>query len=79
MHKKMTLNDLKIGERGVVTNVSSTNLALYSKLLSMGVVPGTTVAVSNVAPTNDPIEIRARGIALSIRREEAQSISVNRS
>jgi Fe2+ transport system protein FeoA len=38
--------------------------------------PGTRVEVLRVAPLGDPIEVRVRGFALSIRRQEARGIEV---
>ena len=46
--------------------------------MEMGLLPGTTVGVVRVAPLGDPIELRVRGYALSIRRSEAESIEVER-
>jgi len=38
--------------------------------------PGTRVEVLRVAPLGDPIEVRVRGFALSIRRDEARGVEV---
>ena len=72
-----TLNDLKKGETAVVDQVSCTNKTLSSKLLSMGIVHGTLIKVIGVAPLGDPIEIRALGYTLSLRRSEAQGVSIS--
>lgn len=47
------------------------------RLMEMGLVPGTTVAVINVAPLGDPLEIEVRGSRWSIRRAEAARIRVS--
>lgn len=49
---------------------------LRRRLLEMGVLPGTAFRVERVAPLGDPIEIRVRGYALSLRRAEAAHILV---
>lgn len=72
-----TLNDLKKGETAVVAQVSCANKTLSSKLLSMGIVHGTLIKVIGVAPLGDPIEIRALGYTLSLRRSEAQGVSIS--
>ncbi len=38
--------------------------------------PGTRIEVINVAPLGDPLELRVRGGHLSIRRAEAEVITV---
>jgi Fe2+ transport system protein FeoA len=42
----------------------------------MGLVPGTTVTVHREAPLGDPIELRVRNYALSIRRADARGIEI---
>ncbi len=44
--------------------------------MEMGLLPGTEVRVVRVAPLGDPIELRVRGYALSLRRAEAAKITV---
>ncbi len=44
--------------------------------MEMGLLPGTEVRVVRVAPLGDPIELRIRGYALSLRRAEAAKITV---
>ena len=50
--------------------------ALRCHLLDMGLTPRTTVRVEKVAPLGDPIELRIRGYALSLRKEDARNITV---
>jgi hypothetical protein len=40
-------------------------------------VPGTQVEVIGVAPLGDPLELLVRGGSLSIRRAEAEGVSVS--
>ena len=47
------------------------------RLMELGLVPGTKVSVTRVAPLGDPLELRLRNYALSIRRTEALSIEVD--
>lgn len=44
----------------------------------MGLTPGTPVFVVRFAPLGDPMEIRVRGFALSLRRDEARIVLVDR-
>lgn len=73
----MTLNDLKIGQSGIITAVGGEG-ALRLRLLDMGLIPKTRVQVQKVAPMGDPIQIQIRGYELTIRREDAQRIEIRK-
>jgi len=70
-----TLADLPVGQQAKVARVGG-KMALKSRLLEMGIVPGTEITVERVAPLGDPIEVTVRGYWLSLRREEAAMIIV---
>ncbi|WP_291970454.1 FeoA domain-containing protein [Candidatus Symbiopectobacterium sp.] len=42
------------------------------RLLALGVTPGVIFTVTRVAPLGDPVELRLRGAAISVRKSEAQ-------
>jgi ferrous iron transport protein A len=65
-HKPVTITAVD-GERGV-----------RRRLMEMGLVPGTQVTITNVAPLGDPLEIEVRRGRLSIRRGEAAHIQIKR-
>ena len=69
----MTLNELKIGQSGVITAVGG---PLRCRLLDMGLIPRTAVKLMKVAPMGDPIEIRVRGYELTLRVEDAMKIQI---
>ena len=71
----MTLNELKIGQSGVITAVGGDG-PLRCRLLDMGLIPGTAVKLMKVAPMGDPIEIRVRGYELTLRVEDAMKIQI---
>lgn len=71
----MTLNQLPIGKAAIITNVGGEG-ALRCRLLDMGLIPKTAVRVEKIAPLGDPIELRVRGYALSLRKEDARNIEV---
>ena len=71
----MTLNELKVGASAVITVVGGDG-PLRCRLLDMGLIPRTRVALQKVAPMGDPIEIRVRGYELTLRVEEAMKIEV---
>ena len=73
----MTLNDLKIGDRARILAVGGTG-ALRNRLIDMGLIPRTELTLRKIAPMGDPIEIRLRGYELTLRREDAVNISVEK-
>ncbi|MFI5222009.1 MAG: ferrous iron transport protein A, partial [Bacteroidia bacterium] len=52
----MNLSQLKYGQQAEVKSVTDNELSL--KLLEMGLLPGETVSLENIAPFGDPIAIR---------------------
>lgn len=68
-----TLADLRLGARARVTAVHGVG-GLPLRLLEMGFVPGTTVALVKRAPFGDPLEFQVRGCHVSLRRAEAAQI-----
>lgn len=71
------LADLPIGVRAVVDRVSCAR-SVAVRLYEMGLVPGTSVSVTRIAPLGDPLELEVRGYSLSIRRLEAREVLVKR-
>ena len=71
----MTLDELPAGTRAEITAVGGEG-ALRCRLLDMGLIPGTAVAVTKLAPLGDPMELRVRGYSLSLRKEDARMIGV---
>jgi Fe2+ transport system protein FeoA len=75
-----TLNNINLGERCIVDSVrcegNNDTQELRHKLLTMGVVPGTEIEVTNVAPLGDPITVRLHRFSLSLRRSEASVVVV---
>ena len=71
----MTIDDLKIGQAGTITQVGGEG-ARRLWFLDMGLIPGTRVTLRKVAPMGDPIQIQVRGYELTIRREDAAKITL---
>lgn len=72
---KKTVNDMKIGERAIVTGLGCSG-ALRRRIIDMGITPGAAIIMRKAAPMGDPLEINVRGYELSIRRSEAKEITV---
>ena len=67
------LDEFKIGETGLVTNVNGEG-RFRRRLLDMGVTPGTKIFLRKKAPLGDPLEITLRGYELTLRKDEAQLV-----
>ena len=72
----MIFKDLRVGDRARVLGFTEGGKAYRRKLLSMGLTPGVEIAVIRVEPMGDPVEIRVRGFALSLRKDEAEALQV---
>jgi len=73
----MTLRDLKTGEQAVITRVNGSG-PLRLRLLDMGIIPNTKIMVRKTAPLGDPIQICLRGYELTIRKDDAAMIEVEK-
>jgi Fe2+ transport system protein FeoA len=71
-----SLASLPLGASGVVRAVHSPR-SIARRLLELGLVPGTRVHVTRVAPLGDPLELHLRNYALSIRRAEALFVEID--
>jgi Fe2+ transport system protein FeoA len=69
------LDRLPVGASGKVVAVSGDE-HVRRRLLEMGLVPGTPVAVLRRAPLGDPIELRVRGYLLSVRADHARHVAI---
>lgn len=63
------------GESGVVDVVGGEG-ALHRHLLDMGLTPGVRVTLIKTAPMGDPLEVRLRGYSLTLRRADAEKITL---
>ena len=68
--------DLKLGEKGVIIDVSSIKIPL--KLLEMGCLPGGEIELLQMAPFKDPMYLNINGTHLAIRNETAIHILIEK-
>lgn len=73
-----SLKDLSVGDRAVITGYGQGGQTYRKKLLSMGLTPGADLEVVRVAPLGDPVEIRVRGVSISLRKGEAAALHVEK-
>jgi ferrous iron transport protein A len=72
--KLKSVADMIKGETAIISGFSDEQLAV--KLLEMGFLPGTAVRFNFTAPLGDPICVSVSGYDLSLRLEEASTISI---
>jgi Fe2+ transport system protein FeoA len=70
-----TLAALQPGENGRVTGIGGDGDTVR-RLMDLGLIRGTTVQMIRRAPMGDPLEVRLRGFMLTLRRAEAEHITV---
>ena len=70
-----TLASLEPGQRGKVVSVEG-DADATRRLMDLGMIRGTSVEMVRRAPLGDPLEVRVRGFMLTLRRSEAEHITV---
>ena len=71
----MKLWALKCGQTGRITKMEGMG-PLKRRLMDMGVLVGEPVRMEKVAPLGDPLEVTVKGYRLSLRKKEADGITV---
>ena len=69
-----TVAHMRPGDVGIIAGFTDEYLSV--KLMEMGCLPGTPVRFNFTAPFGDPICISVSGYELSLRLEEADTISI---
>ena len=78
MSTRLNLGQMRVGDTVRVVGLDKADRSYREKLLAFGLTPGTIVSIEREAPLGDPLEIRVRGFALSLRRGEAAAVTVER-
>jgi ferrous iron transport protein A len=73
----LTLADLKPGDNAKIKKINIKGM-LGQRLIDLGLYPGLTINVVRRAPLGDPLEITAEGTPISLRKDEARYIAVER-
>lgn len=72
----LTLDQLKSGQTARVEKVNAEGLN-RRRLMDLGILPGTTMAIEMVSPLGDPTAYRVRGSVVALRREQARDIDIS--
>lgn len=70
-----TLKEVKVGETVKVVKLNGIG-AVKRRIMDMGITKGVDIYLRKVAPLGDPIEVTVRGYELSLRKADAEMISV---
>jgi len=68
----MKLSDLKIGEKSVVSSFADSKIG--SKLMTMGMIPGSLVELVRKASAGRTLYIKVNGYGMAVRKTEAANI-----
>lgn len=69
-----TVAEMKPGETGIISGFTDDVISV--KLMEMGCLPGSPVRFNFKAPFGDPVCISVSGYELSLRLDEAATISI---
>ena len=72
------LREMPKGSKGRVVAYNQVKRGYKKKLLSMGMTPGVEFSIIRVAPLGDPVEILVRDFHLSLRKDEADALVVEK-
>ncbi len=76
--KEKTIDDLEIGEIGIVDKIVGES-TIKRRLLDLGLIDGTSIKPILVSPSGDPRAFEFRGSLIAIRKEDAENIKVKQS
>ena len=71
----MTLDQVQPKTKVLIKKISGEKAA-KRRLMDLGLIPGVNVYVNKRAPLGDPIELKVKNSVLSIRKRDAENITV---
>ncbi|KTD60021.1 FeoA family protein [Legionella shakespearei] len=74
----MHITELKQGDKVRLVDFGATELQYRRRLLSLGVTRGVEFSVVRMAPLGCPVQIEVRGTSLTLRKEEASHLVLER-
>lgn len=74
----LALGQLKVNDKGRVIGLTDCEQIYRKKLLAMGLTKKTEFEVIRKAPLGDPIVIQIRDYNLSLRRDEANAVLIEK-
>jgi ferrous iron transport protein A len=74
----LCIKDLKVGDQAKILGFDQCEPHYKQKLLAMGLIPGSVIKLTRIAPLGDPLQILARGSVLSLRKAEASVLKLEK-
>jgi ferrous iron transport protein A len=74
----MRINELIKGDRVRLVDFGDTDLSYRRRLLSLGITRGSELLVMRVAPLGCPLQVDVRGTSLTLRKDEASQLLLER-
>ena len=74
----IALSDASSGDRCVVLDIATEPPEMRSRLYALGIIPGSALEILRFAPLGDPMQVKLGGSFVSIRKSEAEIITVER-
>ncbi len=74
----INISELVCGDKVRLVDFGATDLQYRRRLLSLGITRGVEFAVIRIAPLGCPVQIEVRGTSLSLRKEEAGQLILER-
>lgn len=72
--ESVRISTLKKGEKGIIKAIEDSRLK--QRLIEMGLTPGAAFEIRSISPFGDPIAIRLKDFAISLRLKDASSIRI---
>lgn len=73
----MTLKDARVGDSVKVLKVQGEG-PIRRRIMDLGITKGVEIYIRKVAPLGDPFELTVRGYELSIRKDDAKMVLVEK-
>ena len=74
--KALTLDGLRVGERGVVTSLLAEG-SMRRRMIDLGIVESTEIECVGKSPAGDPSAYLLRGTVIAIRAKDAKNVRIN--
>jgi ferrous iron transport protein A len=74
----MHISELKPGDKVRLVDFGTTNSQYRRRLLSLGITRGVEFSVIRLAPLGCPMQIEVRGTSLTLRKDEASQLLLER-
>jgi ferrous iron transport protein A len=73
----MTLKNARVGDTVKVRKVEGTG-PIRRRIMDLGITKGVEIYIRKVAPLGDPFELTVRGCELSLRKEDAKMVLIEK-